>query len=156
MRRLVSRGITFLALGLLLAAPAAAGKYGEKDLIGSWDGDVQAMMEASGMMDQLPEGFDVSAMLASFAIQLTFDKDGTVTFYQRGMGSEKTDTDHFDVVKVEDNVLTLRSRDEDGEKKSVRLTFSDKDHFTMDVDEEGAVPMVFSRGVKKEKAEKAE
>jgi hypothetical protein len=153
MRRLVSSGLTFLALGLLLAASATAGDYGKKDLLGSWDGDVMEMMKASGMMEQLPEGFDVSAMLASFSIQLTFDKDGTVTFSQKGMGREESDTDHFEVLGAEDNVLTLQSVDEDGTKETVTITFSDKDHFSMMVDEEGAMPMTFTRGAKKAKAE---
>ncbi|MBZ0268177.1 hypothetical protein K8I85_08470, partial [bacterium] len=122
----------------------------------TWDGDVMAMMKASGMMEQMPPGFDASAMLANFSIRLTFDKDGTVTFYQKGMGSENTDTDHFKVVGVADNVLTLESQDEDGTKETVTITFSDKDHFAMEVDEEGAMPMVFSRGAKKAKADKAE
>lgn len=156
MRRLVSSGLTFLALGLLLAAPATAGKYGKKDLIGSWDGDVMEMMKASGMMEQLPEGFDVSAMLESFSISLSFDEDGTVTFSQKGMGREESQTDHYEVTAAEGNVLTLQSVADDGTKETVTLTFSDKDHFSMMVEEEGAMPMTFSRGVKKAKAEKAE
>jgi len=153
MRRLVSRGLTILALGLLLAAPATAAKYGQKDLIGTWDGDVMAMMKASGMMEQMPEGFDMSAMLASFSIRLTFDKDGTVNFYQKGMGTETTDKGRFEVAEVEGNVVTVHSLEEDGTKKTVTITFSDKDHFTMMVDEDGAMPMAFSRGKKAEKAE---
>lgn len=153
MRRLISCAFSILTLGLLLALPASAAKYGKKDLIGTWDGDVMALMKASGMIDQMPEGFDVSAMLASFSIRLTFADDGTVTFSQKGMGREETDTDHFEVTGSEGNVLTLQSTDEDGTKETVTLTFSDKDHFSMMVDEEGGMPMLFSRGKKAEKAE---
>lgn len=155
MRRLVSCGLTVLTLALLLAGPGHAAKFGQKDLIGTWNGDVMAMLQASGMMEQMPPGFDVSQLLAGFEIALTFDKDGTVTFYNKSFDGEKTEVEHYEIVSTEDNVLRLKSVDEEGTEEVVTVTFDDRDNITLTSDMEGAPPMAFSRAGKKAKKTEA-
>ena len=150
MRRFLGYGLAIAAAALLTAPPSTAGSYGKKDLMGSWSGDVMAMLEASGMMDQMPPGFDVAKLLEGFEIRVTFGDDGIVTLYNKTVDGERTETEKYEIASVKGNVFTVKSVDDEGNEEVVTLTFSDKDHMTMTTDEEDAPAMQFSRATKKE------
>jgi hypothetical protein len=152
MRRFLTCGLA-VAATFLVTLPSAAGQYGKKDLLGSWTGDVKAMLEATGMMDQMPPDFDISTLLEGFEIRVTFNRDGTVELYNRNADGEKTETERYEVTDSKDNVLTVKSVDDEGIAEIVTITFSDKDHLTMATDAADAPAMQFTRGVKAAKKE---
>ena len=146
MRRLAS---LTAALALVLATAAHAAKWDQGDLIGPWDGDVEGMLKATGMLQQMPPNFDASAMLAQFSMTLTFHEKGTVTMVNKTMEGEETETYPFEVVDSEENTLHLKSTDEEGEEFSAFVTFHDQD--TIEVLLIDTPPMTFTRAKAKSK-----
>jgi len=156
MRRSSFLVLTVALFTLLTAGPGAAAKYGKKDLVGSWNGDVMAMLKASGMMDQMPPEFDASEFAAGFEITVTFHEDGTVTLYNKTFQGVTDRKERWEVTGAEDNRLTLKNVDDEGVEETVTVTFTDPDHITLTSGEEDMPPLQFTRAPKAEATEEDE
>lgn len=129
----MNRTRTTLTFAVLLLAAwvavAAAGKYDEKTITGTWEFDLVKMMKAASEAGEVPPGVDIEAMAKNMSIRITFDKDGSYMFVSKTMGNEKTEKGTWKVVKSEGDAVTMKSVSDDGEEQTVTMIFADADHF---------------------------
>jgi len=123
---------------LLLAAwvaVAAAGKYNEKTVAGTWEFDLVKMMKAAVEAGEVPPGVDIEEMVKNVSVRITFDKDGSYMVVSKTMGNERTEKGTWKVVKSEEDAVTMKSVSDDGKEQIVTIVFADADHFDATIKE---------------------
>jgi hypothetical protein len=138
----------------------AAGKYGEKTLVGTWEFDVVKMMKQAMQGQETPPGMDIEKMAADMYMRVTFVKDGTYSVDSKVMGSVQQEAGKWEVLETDGDTVKVKSVADDGEEQILTITFADNDHFdALTVDGEQSVTMSATRSKddgKKKPEKKAE
>ncbi len=152
------RAVNTLAALLVIVciAVAGAGKYSEKTLLGTWEFDMLAMYEQATEKSgqQMPPGIDMKTIMGDSFMRITFMKDGKYTFESRTMQNLVSEKGTWELVENKDNVLTIKSVNDEGKEQIISMSFADNDHFEARMDQ-GEMEMTMSAArVKDAKKEK--
>ena len=160
---MISRRSVFFVLMLTFvfsASAALAGDYGKKEMVGSWDFDIMAMIKAQFESQGQPMPPGVEEQMAGASMNISFTKEGRFTVNSVSpMGTNKEEGT-FEIVKAEGKVLVVKTTS-DAEQAQVQeftLTFTDEDNFSAEMVQGGMTSTMQATRVKKDgkKAVKSE